>query len=243
MNKEDIISIGLELKDEKNIEILARKYEEWRNIVLEKCEPDCRAEYKIALHVPDSVFESKEQKIKHYQSAIDKTLALLKNDDNKSAKVVENVIENFNLFMQNMFAVEPDKKATLKKEYLEHIKINNEYDVQHIMYAMIKAIYPNARREVTQDIGYGFDRYDIVMDEIDTVIEIKCTRKDHTDKKLLRELGEDAFFYKCSNLIIYVYDKSTVIKDVDNFTRALEKNKDEAGKNIRVIVDQAKELI
>lgn len=243
MNKEDIISIGLGLKGEKNIEVLAKEYEDWRNVVLEKCEPDCRADYKITLHVPDSVFESKEQKIKYYQSAIDKTLALLKNDDNRSAKVVETVIEHFNLFLQNMFAIEPDKKATLKKQCLEQIKINNEYDVQHIMYAVIKTIYPNARREVTQDIGYGFDRYDIVIDEIDTVIEIKCTRKDHTDKKLLRELGEDAFFYKCSNLIIYVYDKSKVIKDIDNFTRALEKNNDEAGKNIRVIIDQAKVLI
>lgn len=242
MNREDIISIGLGLKDEKNIEVLAKAYEDWRNVVLEKCESDKRADYKITLHVSDSVFESKEQRIKNYQTAIDKTLALLRND-NKSAKEVESVIENFNLFLQNMFAIELDKKATLKKECLEQIKINNEYDVQHIMYAVIKVIYPNARREVTQDIGYGFDRYDIVIDDIDTVIEIKCTRKDHTDKKLFRELGEDAFFYKCSNLIIYVYDKSTVIKDVDNFTRTLEKNKDEAGKNIRVIVDQAKKLI
>lgn len=242
MNREDIISIGLSLKDEKNIEILARKYEEWRNIVLEKCELDSRTEYKITLHVPDSVFESREQRIKYYQTAIDKTLALLKKD-NIIAGLVETVVENFNLFLQNMFVVEPDKKATLKKACLEQIKINNEYDVQHIMYAVIKAIYPNARREVTQDIGYGFDRYDIVIDEIDTVIEIKCTRKDHTDKKLFRELGEDAFFYKCNNLIIYIYDRSAVINDIDNFAKALEKNKDEAGKNIRVIIDQAKELI
>ncbi len=242
MNREDIISIGLGLKDEKNIEVLVKEYEDWRNVVLEKCEPDCRAEYKITLHVPDSVFESKEQRIKNYQTAIDKTLALLRKN-NKSAIELESVIANFNLFLQNMFAIEPDKRATLEKECLERIKINNEYDVQHIMYAVIKAIYPNARREVTQDIGYGFDRYDIVVDEIDTVIEIKCTRKDHTDKKLLRELGEDAFFYRCSNLIIYVYDKSAVIKDIDNFARALEKNKDEAGKNIHIIVDQAKELI
>lgn len=69
---------------------------------------------------------------------------------------------------------------------------------------IIKASYPSARREVNQDTGYGTVRYDIVIQEIDTVIEIKCTRKDHSASKLCRELGEYGYFYKCSRLIMYM---------------------------------------
>ena len=56
-------------------------------------------------------------------------------------------------------------------------------------------------------------------------------------------MGEDAFFYKCDNLVIYVYDKNGIIKDIDNFVRALEKTKKETGKNIIVKVEQEKELL
>ena len=44
-------------------------------------------------------------------------------------------------------------------------------------------------------------------------------------------------------LIIYVYDKQHVIHDVDNFIRALERDKETSGKEVRVYVEQIKELI
>ena len=111
------------------------------------------------------------------------------------------------------------------------------------MYAVIKTLYPSARREVNQDTGYGTVRYDIVIEEIDTVIEIKCTRQDHSDNKLCRELGEDGYFYKCARLIIYVYDKSKKIRDIENFAKALERRKEIEGKDVKVYVEQSKELI
>lgn len=81
------------------------------------------------------------------------------------------------------------------------------------------------------------------FEEVDAIIEIKCTGKNHTEKKIFRELGEDAFFYKCEKLIMYVYDKHNIIHDIDNFVRALEKNKGSAGKNIKVYVEQNRKLI
>ena len=249
MNREELIDIGLGLKNIKDIEVLIKEFEKWKQTILKQTDSEKRSEYKIVLHVSDSDFESKEQRRNKYVKAVDKTINILKSDSafvNKNSEntdILVSVIQNFNIFMQNMFMFEPDKKATLKGECLKQIKINNEYDLQHIMYAVLKTVYPNARREVTQDIGSGFNRYDIVVDDINTVVEIKCTRKDHTDKKLLRELGEDAFFYKCDNLVIYVYDKNGIIKDIDNFVRALEKTKKETGKNIIVKVEQEKELL
>lgn len=79
---------------------------------------------------------------------------------------LETIIKNFGLFLQNMFSTVPENRSTLQKENLERIVINNEYDVQHIMYAVVKALYPLSRREVNQDIGYGTARYDIVIEEL-----------------------------------------------------------------------------
>lgn len=56
------------------------------------------------------------------------------------------------------------------------MKIKNEYDVQHLLYACIKLLYPMARIEVNEDTGYGTVRTDIFLDS-ERVIEIKCTRK------------------------------------------------------------------
>jgi len=170
---------------------------------------------------------------------------LSEKSENKMDKpdVLESVLGNFGLYLKSMFLVEPENKATLKKAILQEIHIENEYDVQHIMYAVIKALYPSARREVNQDTGYGTVRYDIVIKEIDTVIEIKCTRKDHTENKLYKELAEDGYLYECSKLLVYVYDKHQKISDVGNFMKALERTKETAGKDVKVFVEQVSELV
>ena len=111
------------------------------------------------------------------------------------------------------------------------------------MYAVIKALYSSARREVNQDTGYTTVRFDIYIEEIDTVLELKCTRKDHSENKLYRELGEDGYFYQCSHLLIYVYDKYHVISDVNNFKKSLQRTKETAGKTVKVYVEQVKDLI
>lgn len=121
------------------------------------------------------------------------------------------------------------------------ITIENEYDLQHIMLAAIRLLYPKAREEVYDDIGYGSVRYDIVIDEIDTIIELKCTRDNQTERALLGELGEDAYFYNHSNIIMYIYDKRCIIKNISNFKNALE-NKS-ANANLKVFVEQTKKLI
>lgn len=247
MNKEKIVEEGLAIEKIQEISELREKYENWKEEVLRYVEVNnlnieqCR----MLLYIVDTPYESKENKIGKYRLCINKTIKFLQEVVIKKQELdaLEAIINNFGLYLYNMFSTTPDKKATLRKEVLEQIVISNEYDVQHIMYAVIKALYPSARREVNQDIGYGTDRYDIIIEEIDTIIEIKCTRKDHNEKKLFRELGEDAYFYKCSRLIIYVYDKQHKIQDVGNFIRALERTKETAGKEVRVYVEHVQEMI
>lgn len=252
MNKtEELINQGIELEKISELSSIKRSYETWKEKILAYAAQEnayMLEQCKIKLQMIDIPFESDEVKIKKYYASIKACIEFIQNfngiiEQKSEINALDAVIDNFDMFLQNLFRVTPENKATLPKDALERVEINNEYDVQHILYALVKALYPSARREVNQDTGYGTVRFDIIIDEIDTVIEIKCTRKDHSESKLYRELGEDGYFYKCSKLIIYIYDKKNVVKDIGNFVKALSRTKEEAGKEVYVYVSQAKNLI
>lgn len=86
--------------------------------------------------------------------------------------------------MENFFERRPHKRGGIQKEQLESLRIKNEYDVQYLLYAYLKPLYPMARSEVNEDTGYGTVRTDILLDS-ENVIEIKCTRKGMILKKLI----------------------------------------------------------
>ncbi|MGP3610309.1 hypothetical protein [Anoxybacteroides rupiense] len=48
---------------------------------------------------------------------------------------------------------------------MDKTKIENEHDVQRMLYSLIRPIFPDARLEVVDDAGYASVRYDIVLDE------------------------------------------------------------------------------
>jgi hypothetical protein len=60
--------------------------------------------------------------------------------------------------------------GTIKKEDLDAIQIGNEYDMQRILYSLIRPIFPTAKVEVSDDAGYNAIRYDIKIDEYNIVI-------------------------------------------------------------------------
>lgn len=247
MNRQELIQKGQELQNIEKLSELKESYTDWREEVLKYAKQNEMDErLRILLHNMDTPYGVEEEKREQYITCIkNATTYLKKYEEEQSTEedALEKIIKNFGLYLKNMFQTEPEKKSTLKKEVLAQIQIENEYDVQHIMYAVVKALYPSARREVNQDTGYGTVRYDILIKEIDTVIEIKCSRPDHTDRKLLRELGEDGYFYDCSRLLMYVYDKEQKIQDVDSFVHALERDRAKAGKVVKVYVEQKKEIL
>lgn len=240
MNKEILIKKGYELLEKDDLDELKEKLQEWKiqisnseDALPVKCIEQCCHQLTFV----DVEMFSKEKRVKEYRQKIHsaiKTLECFK-ENVCEANCLNVFLENFDMFLEKMFYTMPENKSTLSYDLLQSISINNEYDLQHIMFAVIKAMYPDARREVCHDTGYGNVRYDIFIDTLDTVIELKCSRKDYNDKKLLAELGEDAFFYHCSRLLMYVYDKHKVIKDVVNFKKALEKKTD---KEIKVFINQ-----
>lgn len=158
MNRKKLIEIGLELEQIVEYSVLCERFEEWKRAVLKYVEDEKidSTSYRMCLHVIDVPFGADETKKGTYISAIRKTIKFLEEDlvvKKQSMNPLETMISNFGLYLQNMYEVVPENKATLQKTFLEQIVIKNEYDLQHIMYAIVKTLYPCARREVNQDMG------------------------------------------------------------------------------------------
>ena len=132
--------------------------------------------------------------------------------------------------------MEPHKKATLNSEVLQNIQIKNEYDLQHLLYAVIRPLYTDARIEVTEDTGCKAVRSDIKIPSLNTIVETKCTRESMNLGKLAEEIEADIVHYNADHIYFYVYDKQKIIRDRKAFETTFNKNFD--GKQIEVIVQQ-----
>ena len=100
---------------------------------------------------------------------------------------------------------------------------------------MLVAFYPDTRIEGVQDTGHHAIRKDIVIDSIDSVVELKCTRPGITERQLSEEISSDMVHYDASRVFFYIYDKAGVIQNPASFVKTYEV-KDFGSKKIRVII-------
>ena len=149
------------------------------------------------------------------------------------------VLDNYYLFLESLLERPPHKRGGIQKEQLSALKIQNEYDVQHLLYAYLKPLYPLARAEVSEDTGYGTVRTDILLDS-EYVIEVKCTRNSMKLKKLTEEIEADMVHYSAEHIYFFIYDKEKIIENPQLFRNTYE-NKVK-GKQIHIVIHQPKIL-
>lgn len=142
-------------------------------------------------------------------------------------------------FLESFLERPPHKRGSIQKEQLSGLKIQNEYDVQHLLYAYLKPLYPLARAEVSEDTGYGTVRTDIFLDS-EHVIEVKCTRNSMKLKKLTEEIEADMVHYSAEHIYFFIYDKEKIIENPQLFRNTYE-NKVK-GKRIHIVIHQPKIL-
>ena len=70
------------------------------------------------------------------------------------------------------------------KKNLPCLKIENEYDVQRLMYPVIRSVFTDAGLEETEDSGHHMVRKDIVIDSQDIVVELKCSGEAVTERRM-----------------------------------------------------------
>lgn len=149
------------------------------------------------------------------------------------------VLENYYLFLESLLERPPHKRGGIQKEQLSGLKIQNEYDIQYLLYAYLKPLYPLARAEVSEDTGYGTVRTDIFLDS-EHVIEVKCTRNSMKLKKLTEEVEADMVHYSAEHIYFFIYDKEKSIENPQLF-RSTYENKVK-GKRIHIVIHQPKIL-
>ena len=149
------------------------------------------------------------------------------------------VLVNYYLFLESLLERPPHKRGGIQKEHLSGLKIQNEYDIQHLLYAYLKPLYPLARAEVSEDTGYGTVRTDIFLDS-EHVIEVKCTRNSMKLKKLTEEIEADMVHYSAEHIYFFIYDKEKIIENPQLFRNTYE-NKVK-GKQVHIVIHQPKIL-
>lgn len=167
-------------------------------------------------------------------------MILRKEKKNNDIECLKKYLENFYMFLEALTEREPDKRATLTKDKLQQIKIENEYDLQHLLYAVLKPIYPEVRKEVAEDSGVGMIRSDLKIPSLNLVLETKYTGEKTRLKKLTEEIEADIVHYLEDYILFYVYDKEKIIKDKWNFENNFNRVFD--GKNIMIIIQQPLQL-
>ena len=137
-----------------------------------------------------SLFETSPEKIK------------VQNEENKKFEGIEIITNRFHAVVMQLRQRHNGRNT---------LDVNDEYDVQDLFHALLTLFFNDIRKEEwNPTYAGGASRSDFLLPEINTVIEIKKTRKSMSTKELGEQLLVDIAKYKkhpqCSRLICFVYD-------------------------------------
>ncbi len=149
---------------------------------------------------------------------------------------LDKYLRNFYMFLEAFTEGTPDKRATLTENRLHQITVGNEYDLQYLLQAVLKPLYPDIRKETAEDSGVGMVRGDLKIQSLDLLLEVKCTRKSMSLKKLTEEIEADIVHYQEKYIFFYIFDKEKIIKEKQNFENRFNHMFDK--KNVRAIIQQ-----
>lgn len=120
-------------------------------------------------------------------------------------------------------------KCTIHKQLIGKLQYDTEYDVQQMLYWILRIVFPNCQIETHQNDGYAGLRTDISISE-NVIIEVKSTTRDSLiENKLIDEIVADEGRFDQKFHYFFIYDAKRVIKDKEQFI----KNYEMRGRRIR----------
>lgn len=133
------------------------------------------------------------------------------------SSIIENIIHMLNNFSNAIKRITSDRYNNRTG-----LSIEQEYDVQDILFSFFKFYFNDAVREdPLKKRGGSNSIMDICFPDRKIFIEIKMLKKtDKNEKEIIGQLKKDMFDYnqpEVENLFIFVYDPFKKIKDKDNF--------------------------
>ena len=136
-----------------------------------------------------------------------------------------------------------DKVITVLKRRHENrpkLEVNDEYDIQDILYYLLVSIRDDVIREdPTPSFTSTHANADFILKDIYTIIETKMTKVSTKPRKLLDEILVDIPRYSkhksSKTIIFFVYDKTQIIENPAIFKADLE-SESNSEHDIKVIV-------
>lgn len=149
---------------------------------------------------------------------------------------IDNPINNLNHLCDNFHKI--SRQLLNRHSGRETLIINDEYDVQDLMHALLKSNFDDIRpEEYTPSYAGRNTRIDFLLKKENIVIEVKKTRKTLKDREIGDELLQDIARYKnhpdCNILYCFIYDPQSLIQN----PRGLENDlTSESSEKLKVIV-------
>lgn len=142
----------------------------------------------------------------------------LGNASNAVARV-EQICQRFHLVARRLARRHANRRT---------IAVDDEYDVQDLLAAMLAADFDDVRdEEFSPSVAAQNSRIDFVLVGPGIAVETKMTRENLTDKKLADELLVDIRRYsehpEARHLVCFVYDPQLRVKNPAGLVRDLEK--------------------
>ena len=179
-----------------------------------------------------------------------KKVSLLTFNDLENLNIIEKIIQNIKEYIEKDYIVLEEehiinienifdlifsnfhkvvKNLRNRHDNRNTIDVNDEYDVQDLLFAILQMFFKDIRKEEwTPSYAGNSSRVDFLLKEEKTVIEVKKTRSTMKDKDLGEQLIIDIAKYKshpdCKTLICFVYDPEGRIVNPNGIIKDLEKN-------------------
>ncbi len=166
--------------------------------------------------------DSLDSKLGSLQNVVD-----LSEDNNQSQRssvqTIMCVLERFHRFARQL---------KVRHQARPTITINDEYDVQDLVHAILIMFFNDVRaEECTPSYAGGASRIDFLIKSENIGIEIKKTRPNLRDKELGEQLIIDKERYKshhnCKTLICFVYDPEELIINPEGLVSDLAEENEE----------------
>lgn len=138
--------------------------------------------------------------------------------------VIHKAIDRLILICQRFYLV--SKQLEKRHSDRETLKINDEYDVQDLLYSLLQIDFKDIRKEeVIPNFAGSSSRIDFLLKAEQIGVEVKKTRKNLKDKEIGEELAVDIIRYQnhpdCKYLLCFVYDPDDILENSEGLIRDL----------------------
>ncbi|MEO5644058.1 MAG: hypothetical protein ABIQ40_16925 [Bacteroidia bacterium] len=146
---------------------------------------------------------------------LEKSLLKTKYANKSAEELIRDVLNNFSNSIQKIIKD--------RRKNHPNFQIEDEYDVQDILYVILKSVFPTLRDEdPIPKVGAKSTKIDLILREEKILVEVKMIKKnDSNEKEFIEQLKIDfESYHECQwlgKLFCFVYDPYKKTNDVSNF--------------------------